>query len=172
MSYDVATWANTSSNQAIKDLGQLRRGYSNLVKFIVFYVIKSVAVKSVAATLVAARTESLPGSSRFPISSDQSKKWRSAQPTNRPSSPLGTVEFEIGFIVIAPRFEDIEHKETCLPDLSRQNTKHLNKRGRIYRSTNTKFSATLVLFNYRILYMSREVSALEFSMSMPRFTLP
>ena len=43
ISYDVATWANTYSNQAINDPGQLHRGYSNLSKFIVFYVIKSVA---------------------------------------------------------------------------------------------------------------------------------
>jgi len=40
---------------------------------------------------------------------------------------------------IAPRFEDTEHKEICLSDLSgqkvggTQNAKHLNKRGRIYR---------------------------------------
>lgn len=32
MLYDVATRANTSSNQASKDPGQLRRGYSNLYK--------------------------------------------------------------------------------------------------------------------------------------------
>jgi hypothetical protein len=32
---DVATWADTSSNQAIKDLGQRRCGYSNLGKLLV-----------------------------------------------------------------------------------------------------------------------------------------
>jgi hypothetical protein len=32
LSYDVATWADTSSNQASKDPGYLRRGYSNLGK--------------------------------------------------------------------------------------------------------------------------------------------
>jgi hypothetical protein len=32
LSYDVATWANTSSNQASKDPCQLRCGYSNLGK--------------------------------------------------------------------------------------------------------------------------------------------
>jgi hypothetical protein len=44
-----------------------------------------VAATLVAATLMAART--LPENSRFPISSDQSKKWPSQQ--NRPSSPWG-----------------------------------------------------------------------------------
>jgi hypothetical protein len=40
---------------------------------------------------------------------------------------------------IAPRFKDIEYKETCLPGLSGQKwevhkmPKHLNKRGRVYR---------------------------------------
>jgi hypothetical protein len=34
MSYDVATQANTSSNQAIKDPGQWRCGYSNLGKIV------------------------------------------------------------------------------------------------------------------------------------------
>jgi hypothetical protein len=38
---------------------------------------------------------------------------------------------------IAPRYKDIEHKKTCLPDLSgqsgsTQNAKHSNKRERIY----------------------------------------
>jgi hypothetical protein len=32
MSYDVATWADTPSNQASKDPGQLHRVYSNLGK--------------------------------------------------------------------------------------------------------------------------------------------
>jgi hypothetical protein len=32
---DVATWADTSSNQAIKDLGQRRCGYSNLGKLLI-----------------------------------------------------------------------------------------------------------------------------------------
>jgi hypothetical protein len=32
MSYDVATWADTSSNQASKNPGQLCRGYGNLGK--------------------------------------------------------------------------------------------------------------------------------------------
>jgi hypothetical protein len=44
LSYAVAIWADTSSNQAIKDPGQRRCGYSNLGKIIV------------AATFVAART--------------------------------------------------------------------------------------------------------------------
>jgi hypothetical protein len=35
MSCEVATWAVTSSNQASKDPGQLRRGYSNPSKFII-----------------------------------------------------------------------------------------------------------------------------------------
>jgi hypothetical protein len=69
MSYAVATWADTSSNQAIKDPGQRRCGYSNLGKI----VTKSVAVKRVAATFVAARD--LAGKSRFPTSPEQSKKW-------------------------------------------------------------------------------------------------
>jgi hypothetical protein len=72
MSYAVATWADTSSNQAIKDPGQRRCGYSNLGKI----VIKSVAAKRVAATFVAARD--LAGNFRFPTSSEllpeQSKK--------------------------------------------------------------------------------------------------
>ena len=39
---------------------------------------------------------------------------------------------------VPPKFEDIEHKETCLPGLSGQRWEmhkmpHLNKRGRIYR---------------------------------------
>jgi hypothetical protein len=45
MLYAVATLADTSSNQAIKDTGQRRCGYSNLGKI----VIKSVAAKHVAA---------------------------------------------------------------------------------------------------------------------------
>jgi hypothetical protein len=68
MSYAVAIWANTSSNQAIKDPGQRRCGYSNLGKI----VIKFVAAKRIAATFVAVRD--LAGKSRFPISSEQSKK--------------------------------------------------------------------------------------------------
>jgi hypothetical protein len=35
MLYDVATGANTSSNQAIKDPGQWRCGYSNLGKILI-----------------------------------------------------------------------------------------------------------------------------------------
>jgi hypothetical protein len=70
---EVATQANTSSNQAIKDPGQRRCGYSNLGKI----VIKSVAAKRVAATFVAARD--LAVKFRFPTSSEtlheQSKKW-------------------------------------------------------------------------------------------------
>jgi len=57
--------ADTSSNQAIKDPGQRRCGYSNLGKI----VIKSVAAKRVAATFVAARGGSA-GKSRFPTSSE------------------------------------------------------------------------------------------------------
>jgi hypothetical protein len=51
MSYAIATWADTSSNQAIKDPTERRCGYSNLGKIL----IKSVAAKRVAATFVAAR---------------------------------------------------------------------------------------------------------------------
>ena len=65
MSYDVATRVDTSSNQAIKDPGQRRCGYSNLGKI----VIKSVAAKRVAAAFVAARGRSA-GKFRFPTSSD------------------------------------------------------------------------------------------------------
>jgi hypothetical protein len=64
MLYAIATWTSTSTNQAIKDPGQRRYGYSNLGKFL----IKSVAAKRVAATFVAART--LPENSCFPTSSD------------------------------------------------------------------------------------------------------
>ena len=68
ISYDVATRADTSSNQAIKDPSQRRCGYSNLGKIV---------IKSVAATFVAARD--LAVKFRFPISSEtlleQSKKW-------------------------------------------------------------------------------------------------
>ena len=53
MSYDVATKDDTSSNQAIKDPSQRRCSYSNLGKII----IKSVAAKRVAVTLVAAGTK-------------------------------------------------------------------------------------------------------------------
>jgi len=66
MSYAVATRADTSSNQAIKDPGQRRCGYSNLGKT----VVKSVAAKRVAATFVAERGGSA-GKSRFPTSSEQ-----------------------------------------------------------------------------------------------------
>jgi len=38
MLYDVATWADTSSNQAIKDRGQWRCGYSNLGKILIKFV--------------------------------------------------------------------------------------------------------------------------------------
>ena len=38
MLYAVVTQADTSSNQAIKDLGQWRCGYSNLGKFVIKYV--------------------------------------------------------------------------------------------------------------------------------------
>jgi hypothetical protein len=57
MSYAFATRANTFSNQAIKNPGQRRCGYSNLGKII------SVAAKCVAATFVAARD--LAGNPRF-----------------------------------------------------------------------------------------------------------
>jgi hypothetical protein len=69
MSHDVATKDDTSSNQVIKDPGQRRCGYRNLGKI----VIKSVAAKHVAATFVAG--QDLAGKSRFPTSSEQSKKW-------------------------------------------------------------------------------------------------
>jgi len=77
MSYAVATWADTSSNQAIKDPGQRRCGYSNLGKIVIKSVAaKRVAAKRVAATFVAARD--LAGNFRFPTSSEplpeQSKK--------------------------------------------------------------------------------------------------
>jgi hypothetical protein len=52
MSYAIAIYANTSSNQAIKDPTERRYGYSNLGKIL----IKSVAAERVAATFVAART--------------------------------------------------------------------------------------------------------------------
>jgi hypothetical protein len=52
MSYAVATRADTSSNQAIKDPNQRRCSYSNIGKI----VIKSVTAKRVAAMFVAART--------------------------------------------------------------------------------------------------------------------
>ena len=64
MSYAIVTWADTSSNQAIKDPDQRWCGYSNLSKIL----IKSVAAKRVAATFVAART--LPENSCVPTSSD------------------------------------------------------------------------------------------------------
>jgi len=59
MSYEVATEADTSSNQAIKDPGQWRCGYSNLCK---------IDYNCVAAMFVAVRT--LPENSRSPISSN------------------------------------------------------------------------------------------------------
>jgi hypothetical protein len=65
MLYAVATKADTSSNQAIKDPGQRRCSYSNLGKIV---------IKSVAAKRVAARGTSA-GKFRFPTSPDQSKKW-------------------------------------------------------------------------------------------------
>ena len=63
--YDVATWAGTSSNQAIKDPTEQWCGYSNLGKI----PIEFVAAKRVAATFVAVCT--LPENSCFPTSSDQ-----------------------------------------------------------------------------------------------------
>jgi hypothetical protein len=36
--YDVATWADTSSNQASKNPGQLRGGYGNLGK--IYYALQ------------------------------------------------------------------------------------------------------------------------------------
>ena len=83
MSHDVATKDNTSSNQAIKGLGQRRCGYSNLVKI----VIKSVAAKRVAATFVA--RQDLAGKFRSPTSPEQSKKWpvRKQSLSQRPWMP-------------------------------------------------------------------------------------
>jgi hypothetical protein len=73
MSYDVATWADTSFNQASKDPGQLRRGYSNLGKIYCINTVIPVAAKIVDATLVAEKGRILPENSRFPTSSDQPK---------------------------------------------------------------------------------------------------
>jgi len=61
--YGVATWANTSSNQASKDPWSAASSYSNLVRFIVFLCNKTVAVKCVAV-------RTLPENSRFATSSD------------------------------------------------------------------------------------------------------
>jgi hypothetical protein len=47
MSYAIATWVDTSSNQAIKDPTKRRCGYSNFSKIL---------IKSVATERVAART--------------------------------------------------------------------------------------------------------------------
>jgi hypothetical protein len=58
MSEAVATWADTSSNQAIKDPGEPRCGYSNLGKII--------SVPFVAAPDFA-------GNPRFPTSSERAK---------------------------------------------------------------------------------------------------
>jgi hypothetical protein len=59
---DIAIWADTSSNQAIKDLSRRRYNYNNLNK------IKSVTAKRVAVMFVVA-SASLENSC-FPISSD------------------------------------------------------------------------------------------------------
>jgi hypothetical protein len=48
-----ATWADTSSNQASKDPGQLGRGYSNLDKIYYINTIIPVAYKLVDTRLVA-----------------------------------------------------------------------------------------------------------------------
>jgi hypothetical protein len=53
------------------------------------------------------------------------------------------------------KFEDTEHKETCLPDLSGQQWEvhemtHLNKRGRIYRP-------------YQILYLQPHESYFDYA---------
>jgi hypothetical protein len=53
MLYDVATWADTSSNQASKDPGNLRHGYSNLSKIYCINTVIPVAAKLVDAKLVA-----------------------------------------------------------------------------------------------------------------------
>jgi hypothetical protein len=53
MSYDIATWADTSSNQASKDPGQQRRGYSNLGKIYCSNTVIPVADKLVDTKLVA-----------------------------------------------------------------------------------------------------------------------
>jgi hypothetical protein len=53
LSYDVATWADTSSNQASKDFGQQRRGYSNLDKIYCINTVIPVATKLVDAKPVA-----------------------------------------------------------------------------------------------------------------------
>jgi hypothetical protein len=84
MLYAIVTKADTSSNQAIKDPGQRRCGYSNLGKIVIKSVAakrvaaKRVAVERVAATFVAEYGGSA-GTSRFPTSSEplteQSKKW-------------------------------------------------------------------------------------------------
>jgi hypothetical protein len=64
MSYAVATWPDTSSKQATKDPGQRRCGHSTLGKI----VIKSVAVKRVATTFVAAQDFAGKSASRYPPS--------------------------------------------------------------------------------------------------------
>jgi hypothetical protein len=53
MLYDIATWADTSSNQASKDPSQLRRGYSNLSEIYCINTVIPVATKIVDATHVA-----------------------------------------------------------------------------------------------------------------------
>ena len=67
MSYDVATWADTSSSQVNRDPGQLHRSYSNLGKIYYINTVIPVAAKLVDAKLVA-------GQGRIsPTSSDQQK---------------------------------------------------------------------------------------------------
>ena len=72
MSYAVATQADTSSNQAIKDPGQWRCGYNNLGKIVIKYV------------PACGRSA---GKSRFPTSSEQGKKWPAVPRDRGPSEP-------------------------------------------------------------------------------------
>jgi hypothetical protein len=53
LSYDIATWADTSSNQASKDPSQQRCSYNNLDKIYCINTIIPVATKLVDAKPVA-----------------------------------------------------------------------------------------------------------------------
>jgi hypothetical protein len=53
MPCDVATWADTSSNQASKDPSKLRRDYRDLGKIYYIITVIPVAAKLVDAKLVA-----------------------------------------------------------------------------------------------------------------------
>jgi hypothetical protein len=85
MLYDVATWADTS-NQAINNLGQLRRSYSNLGKI---YCILYNKICGCGACGCAYRI--LPEISRLPTSSDlllrRAKSGSVRNHQNRLSSP-------------------------------------------------------------------------------------